>query len=244
MDKWNEGQFYKRSVCLDYMNCNMEKEVFIHYILGVFSEIAGDEHAERGQAIDFFHENGQVFLVTRMSMRIHKRPRCLERLVFTTWFRHAEGKVFYRDCDVRTPEGELLFSLTGTWMLFDLERRQVTGVENYKGKTSPECSLAADCPPCKKVVPQTESRSLGCREIRYTDIDCNCHVNNSVYSSIAADFLPAEYRGRALREYHINFNRETKLGETLELMGSETETGYIVQGYAGSVLHFGSEFVY
>ncbi len=243
-ERWNEGIFYKRQSTLNYLDCNAQKEVFVHYILGEFSEIAGDECIENGENHGFFQRHGQVFLITRMSMKVHRRPHCCETLVFTTWFRKAEGKVFYRDCDVRTPEGELLVSLSGTWMLYDMEQQRVNEVENYSGARSPDCPLKSDCPECRKIIPAAPAAVIGHRPVRYTDLDCNYHINNAVYSAIAVDFLPEKYIEKQLKEYYVNFNRETKLGETLELRGSETEVGYIIQGYCDGVLHFAAEFVY
>ena len=85
---------------------------------------------------------------------------------------------------------------------------------------------------------------LGTRPVYYTDLDLNSHINNAVYTRIAVDFLPEEYRQRQICDYVINFKRETLLGEVLELKGGATEHGYVIMGFVGDALNFASEFTY
>ena len=245
-ERWFDGTFYKRSKLISYGDSNTNKESFLHVLLGVFSEIAGDEGIAHGQTYEFFQEHGTLFLISRMSARIHRRPRRDETVVFTTWFRETKNGVFYlRDCDVQTEEGELLVSMSGTWVLLDHQTRQMLGPDKYPGVHSrPFPEKLADAPECGKILPAENMESLGTRPVYYTDLDLNSHINNAVYTRIAVDFLPEEYREKKIRDYIINFKRETLLGEVLELRGGATKRGYIIMGYVGEDLHFASEFAY
>ena len=154
--------------------------------------------------------------------------------------------MFYlRDCDVRTEDDELLVSMTGTWVLLDTKTRRMLGPENYPGvKSKPFPEKIADAPECVKIIPAENMESLGIRPVFYTDLDLNSHINNAVYTRIAVDFLPEAQRTRKLRDYEINFKRETKLGEVLDIRGGETEHGYVIQGFVGEELHFSSRFTF
>ena len=243
-DRWFDGTYYKREVTINYFNCNTEKKVFLHYILGLFSEIAGDESQAKGKTHEAIANSGKVFLITRMSIRFHRTPAVNETLIFRTWFRKTEGRFFFRDCDVRSPERELIASLSGTWVLIDLNEHKVleTGGHPLTGIRSFE--EVADCPECKKVIAEEPLPVIGMRPVYYTDLDCNYHLNNAVYSRIATDFLPAEYQDREVCDYIINFNKETKLGETLEIRGGNNCNCFIIQGLVGDVQHFACEFTF
>ena len=243
-DRWFDGTYYKREITLNYMDCNTEKKVFLHYILGIFSEAAGDETQAKGHTHEFYINQSRVFLITRMSIRFHRTPKCNETLIFTTWFRTTEGKFFLRDCDVRSPDGELIASASGTWALIDPIEHKVLDVKAHPDERLGFSAFKADSPECKKIIPEEALPVIGHRQVYYTDLDCNNHINNAAYSRIATDFLPPEYQSREVTDFVINFNKETRLDEMLELRGGTVEGGYIIQGYCDDILHFACEFVF
>jgi len=243
-DRWFDGTFYKRELTVNYLDCNTEKKVFLHYIQGIFSEIAGDESQANGHTHEFLVNSGRVFLITRMSFRFLRTPKCNETLIFTTWFRKTEGRFFLRDCDVRSPKGELIASASGTWALIDPAEHKVIEPSALRTGYSEFSELKADSPDCKKIVPEVPLTLLGYRSVYYTDLDLNYHVNNAAYSRVATDFLPPEYQSCEVEDFLINFNKETRLDETLEIRGGVTEHGYIIQGFCDNVLHFACEFVF
>lgn len=243
-DRWFDGTHYKREVTINYMDCNTEKKVFLHYILGTFSEIAGDEALAKGTTYESLKNRATVFLITRMSIRFKKVPSCDDTIIFKTWFRTTEGKFYLRDCDVRTSDGELLASLSGTWVRYDINERKILDPRDYSNLSMRGYLDEADSPECKKVVPEFPLPTLGYRPVYYTDMDCNFHINNSVYTKIATDFLPEKYREREVADYVINFLKETGLGDTLEIRGGETSDGYIIQGFCDDIPHFASEFTF
>jgi len=102
----------------------------------------------------------------------------------------------------------------------------------------------ADSPECKKIVSDSELPVIGHRPVFYTDLDCNYHINNSVYSRIATDFLPSEYQSLEVKDYVINFSKETSIDDTLEIRGGKTAVGYIIQGFCDGIQHFASEFTF
>lgn len=244
-DRFYDGKFYNRRVTLNYLETNTETKAFIHTLLGEYSELAGDECETKGQTHKYFIDNGVVFMITRMSLRFHRVPMQGETLIYTTWFRGAQGKYFFRDCEVKGEDGELLASMEGTWVLIDLMTHELLGEERYPGVGStPYPDKTIDAPECKKILPLPEMTRLGERPVYYTDLDCNCHINNAVYSRIAMDFLPGQYRQRDILDYVVNFNKETRLGQTLDMMGAPTQNGYVIIGYCDGVRHFASEFTF
>ena len=243
-DRWFDGTFFKREITMNHMHCNTENKVFLHYILGMFSEIAGDECESKGQNREFFADNGMIFLVTRMSVRFHKTPNYSDTLVLTTWFRATEGKFFFREFEVKYPDGELAASASCTWALVDPVGQKALDPSEYPGSSSRGIDKKTDSPECKKIVPDMSLTILGYRPVYYTDLDCNGHVNNAVYSKIATDFLPAIYQSREVFDFVINFSKETKLGATLEIRGGETKEGYIIQGLYEGAQHFACEFTF
>lgn len=243
-DRWFDGTYYKREITLNYMDCSTERKVFLHYILGIFSEIAGDESQAKGHTHEVLVNQGRVFLITRMSIRLHRTPCVNETLIFRTWFRKTEGRFFLRDCEVTSPAGELIASVSGTWVLIDLAEHKVLETAEHPYVNVKSFDEAADSPECKKVVSGETLPVIGTRCVCYTDLDCNYHLNNSAYSRIATDFLPPDYQKREIRDFVINFNKETKLEDTLEIRGAGRGDSFIIQGFSGDVQHFACEFTF
>ncbi|MBN1968841.1 MAG: hypothetical protein JXR48_11895 [Candidatus Delongbacteria bacterium] len=72
-------------------------------------------------------------------------------------------------------------------------------------------------------------------KIRFSDTDMNAHVNNSKYLEIATDFIAEKnIKIGLLDEIHIEFNKETKYGNDLEIRynkdGLHHNFNYLVKG--------------
>ena len=63
-------------------------------------------------------------------------------------------------------------------------------------------------------LPDTELSVVGEREIRYSDIDCNAHMNNTNYPDMLCDFIP-DIDGVQVADVQIRFVNEAPLGERL-----------------------------
>lgn len=242
--RWTDNGTSNRKRFIEVLDCSENNTVYPHYIMGEFSEIAGEPYMAVNRPYHWFLERGQAFLVTRMSMRIRRLPLPLETVIFTAWTRGTEGKSILDDLEVRTEEGELLVSCTGIWKVVSLNEFRVIELGEVAGGLLPSVDKAADAPLCKRITPNGEVIFLGERKIVYTDLDCNHHVNNAVYTKIAEDYLPREFRQHNLSEYFVNFVAPTQFGETLEISGAQTESGYIIIGSCDGAVHFSSEFIF
>ena len=76
---------------------------------------------------------------------------------------------------------------------------------------------------------------LGTHTVRWSDIDYNQHANNVKYTVWAMDALPEELvNEKMVKELTINFNREARPGETVELWHALSPDGaHIIEGRTG-----------
>ena len=73
------------------------------------------------------------------------------------------------------------------------------------------------CPDPEKIALPDNLTETGVREIRWSDIDYNGHLNNAVYADIIADVIPAFVRGYEISEFCIAFVSEAFEGEKIAL---------------------------
>lgn len=245
-DGWREGRRFNRSVTFRFGDCDAEGRASLYSIMKLFTEMAGDDYELRGLGHGRLLESGQAFLLSKMSLRVHRLPAYGEELTASTWERRVKGVFFFRDHELLDGEGRAVVSASGSWFLVEPATREVLRPDALIGPLPEATEMAADCAACPKLRPRpgTELRDLGERPVYYSDLDANGHVNNAVYSRVAVDFLPREHRERKLRDYFIIFKKETRPGETLKILGSETEDGFYLQAVTGDTVHFQCGFVF
>ena len=244
LKEWYDGAYFNREFLFRFGDCDIQKTASLHSLMKLLSELSGEDYERRGLGYDTLAKSGQAMLLSRMRLRLSRLPAHKEKVVALTWERGMNGPYFYRDFEIKSEDGALLVSGTSCWFMVDIITREVLRPNALsEGKRQLE-DRKSDCPECDKLKKLENLPLLGSRPVYYSDLDGNGHVNNAVYARIAGDFLPPEYQGREVRDYVVNFSKETKLGETLELRGGNSAEGYIVQGFVGGMQHFASEFTF
>lgn len=243
-DRWIENGKAHRIKVIETLECDENGVLFPHWILGEFSEITGDIYMSEGRDYMWFAERGQVWFIVRMSMRIARLPHALETVVFSYWYRDTDDKSMFNDYELRTKDGELLVAGTSVHRPYDIFEQRTFPVSGIVGGTVEKCACKAAAPACQRIVPPADMTALGTRPIVWSDIDGNHHVNNSIYTRIAEDFLPDRYRKKALFEYYVNFIAPTKRGEVLDIAGAQISDGYVLTGSCDGEPRFSSKFIF
>ena len=81
-----------------------------------------------------------------------------------------------------------------------------------------------------------DMESWGIRQIRFSDLDFNGHMSNSIYGNIIEDYLPYNYTNNSnicrkeLYKLQINYVKESKLKDDMLICGKELEQGFIMIG--------------
>ncbi len=243
MEQWYDGARYSRRFIFRFGDCDSKARASLYSIMKIFSEIAGEDYAGKGFGRDLLLEREQVFLLSRFSIRFHRRPVFDEKTVVTAWAREIKGPLFCRDYEIKAEDGELLVSGSSAWLMANPNTREILRPSKFGDLPEME-PTRSDCEECKKLKRNTQLPDAGTRPVFYSDLDSNGHVNNSVYGRIALDFLPAEYQDKDIKDFFINYNMETKRGETLYIMAGGDPYCYEVQGYVGDEIHFSAEIAF
>ena len=243
MDFWYDGAVYSKKYEFGFGDCDKYMHVSLYTIMKLFSEITGEDFAGRGLGRYELMERKQVFLLSRMSIQIHRRPFYEEKVILITWARDVAGPYCYRDFEIKTETGELLVSSTTVWCIVNPFTRAVLRTTDF-GEFPEMNSRRSACPECRKLRKNMKLPLIGGRPVYFSDIDNNGHINNAVYGEIAIDFLPKEYQKREFTSVFINFNSETRQGETMEVRGGENAEGFEIQGLVGDGLRFSTQFVF
>ena len=207
--------------------------------LSALLRVPGDQRAAfgvGGHGLQVMKEKGLVFLIISNAAHIYRLPMLGEELVVRTHPRGTMGVQFYRDYEFWAGE-ELLIRVMQTSVSVDPAEHKILRPKVFLSYGVFHDEKVPREEKVDKIAPQ-ELPQLGTREIRYSDVDYNHHLNNTIYGDITMDFLPETLREHSFSYEQIDYVSEALLGETLRICGGEFEGGYLVQGYHERGLSF------
>ena len=189
----------------------------------LFFRVAAGEHLEHlGLPYDRLYQEGIVFLLSKAGVRIHRCPTAADLLWVETSPQSVRGAQYNREIRVYAEEnggpGELLAEIHTVWFM------QI----RWSARSCVRRSSPIRCPPFRRgghgTFGAARFRVTGeeCGEqaftVRYSHLDVNGHLNNTVYGDLVCDVLPfEELVNRGIREFRIVFRHEARYGEELRL---------------------------
>ncbi len=177
-------------------------------------------------------EQGFAFIFTKMNIKVTRLPKSKESVTLTTWCSGLKGVRFTRNYVLRDENGEILTEAKAEVTTIDLVSRKIVRPREIKGFEDflYNETLENHCEYPKKLTIVGENAELQSRSVRFSDIDFNGHVNNTVYADMAFDALPSELVRSTVKGFEVNFINEAMLGQTLEISTVAEADGYSVLG--------------
>ncbi|MDO5017261.1 MAG: thioesterase [Porphyromonas sp.] len=194
--------------------------------------VAGVHASHFGYGIDHLMQHGSSWVLSRMSIRFEE-PVEVKPLYITTGVTDWSG--ISTDRTILLQQGEELRAVSNTkWIAIDIDKRMPLPIDRILNDTAVRATFDnVELPeiPRRLIDRQLADRlqSVYTHTVRYTDLDINCHVNTSVWVSLAMDALPLEHiLQRKMYEAHMRFAHEAKLGQHLDVKcHSDGLTDYI-----------------
>lgn len=228
-----------------------------HFRATSFMDIAQDMAIAGSEDLGFGYDlmNGvhTAWVLYRMYFKFLRPVIWRESLTINTWHKGLEGLVFVRDYELLDAKGERAAVGTSSWVVLDTQKRSFVRNEDLPPFISPAAQnteAAVEFPAPKVVIPaRLEKRLAREHVVRYSDTDFNGHTNNVKYVVWAMDSIDQEFAStHPVSEVAVNFNRECRLGDTVELYVAEetTDAGrtFFVEGMVGGRQSFAVKIVY
>ena len=180
-----------------------------------------------------------AWVLARQTVRFERPVRHKAPVKIVTWHKGAQGLFFLRDYLLLDADGLPSVRSTSSWVVMDITGRRLVRFDSLSeivDATPQSTDHAIEEPAAKIVLPRDAALELiGSHRVQYSDVDYNQHANNVKYTSWVLDSLPEElvYNSK-LKELTINFNREVRPGEIVELWLAVSPDGArIVEGRVG-----------
>jgi acyl-ACP thioesterase len=216
-----------------------------------FFQDAAISHAENlGVDRDVMAKTGQVWVISRLSVFVERRPRYREVLTVRSWPRGWEKLFALRDYDIRDSSDRVVVRGRSGWLILDMEKRRPLRVQQImENMPLNEGEDAFVVPPDQPRSPlglaaRENLRKAGERRALYSDVDYNGHVNNVRYIQWIEDIAGPELleNAGALR-LDINYLGEVTAGELTELWSAPLPGAFEGDYYPGPAAS-GAAFAY
>lgn len=193
-------------------------------ILVYMQETANLQLEKSGASLDALRDNdGLAFILSKIKLVFHAPLFSYDEISVRTWTCDSRGYTFNRCFDIYRKD-ELIAEAISFWALLDIRERKLVRCDRFSLGVEPDAPLELDVPRRIKP-PQSEPEIIGTRDIRYSDIDYNMHMNNTRYPNMLCDFMPID-EIENITQMTLEFVHESALGDTLTFFRARIEDGY------------------
>lgn len=213
-------------------------------------EAANAHAAILGFGYDDLIQSKTAWILSRVNIRFIKAPLWRDEVTLTTWHKGLERLFFIRDFIMTDKDGVECVKATSSWLVLNLETRRLVRDPELMDEGTTCSDNALDASAGKVQMPKdVEAEMVMEHTVAYSDVDMLGHTNNAMYMHWAMDAVDyALASSTPLKELTINFNKETKAGETVRIFRSQVEKEdglhIYVEGKVEGVSSFCVEFIF
>ena len=200
--------------------------------------IAADKNAsEIGIGFATLHPLNISFILQRFSLNISQMPKYGDTVTIRTWPADITRGTFVRKGDMYSNSGKKIMEWASLWILFDLNARKIIKPSALPVEVPAIGDEGVGIEPQKIILPQDLGRTHHSylHTVRYSDVDTNIHMNNSVYGDLVGNVLYSNTDTTInLQQVNINYLAETRMGEEISVNAYSVDNcNYIIGETSG-----------
>ncbi len=229
--------FYKEMTAA-YYDCDVSNKLKLSAALRYMQQTSSEQLQNIGQAPETLYGEGLVFLLVKSNLRVARMPECSETVRVGTAAVAVKGPRFIREFVVEDSGGGRLMAAWSLWVLADTASHKILRPGAYPHAFPfEEPRLAEEVGDIAIVRPGAgagaETVSLA---VRYSHLDVNHHVNNSMYADFVCDALPyGALLAGGIKTLALEFRHEARHGDVIDITRAALGGGrYYVGGACGA----------
>ena len=194
--------------------------VLLHFV----QEAAGGHCLKLGLDWESLAQKGLFWAVIRHRLEVTRLPRQGETIRVETWPMPTTRSAFPRAAAGYDEAGNLVFRCISLWVLMDMEKRQMM-LPGKSGIDLDGILLGNELPAPGSLTP-CQGQVIATRQVWFSQLDRNGHMNNTRYLDWAMDLLPSALRReKPLQEASLCYLSEIREGEQIQLSLESPEEG-------------------
>ncbi len=197
-------------------------------VLRRLQEIAGRDLDSFGISYADMRARNMAFVVSKIALSFERVLQEQVPYTIRTSPQETHGATFPRSFVIEDAQG-VVARANSLWALLDFEKRTLLRASALGDDipSFPDLSGGLVCERLGRVRDLSPDFSDE-RRVYPSLLDRNCHLNNCNYADLATDLLPQDIG--PVKEIHITFQKEARLGDVLTLQGYSQEDGFLVCG--------------
>lgn len=210
-------------------------------IVDFMQDIATRHAVEMGIGGEALAKKNAFWVLSRVKYVLDRPLHLFDVVNVTTWPRQIKGASWYRDFAFRV-DGQPVGHAVTMWAIVDLTTRRLLRPKSLGMDITPQ--LVGEQEVLKSLHAEQQETCFS-REVRYSDIDINRHLNNVKAVDILSDAFGLEHNEtRWVSQMQINYIHETICGTTLDIVRGTGKNGLYVAAKDGEQENVQAEVVF
>ena len=211
MEPIYQQDFEIRDICVDRYG-RLKPSTILYFA----QEVAGQHCTELALDYDTLARRRLFWAVTRHRVQVTRLPMRGETVHIETWPMPTTRVAYPRSMVAYDTDGNECFRSISLWVLMDLDTRNMilpgkSGIVVSGTLRGTELALPNGLVP----KPMTNGHS---RDVCFTDLDRNGHMNNTKYMDWIDDLLPSAFHEEhPVKEFTVCYHSEAREGQNLAL---------------------------
>lgn len=207
---------YSQSFTLSDVHVDCFGRLKTSMILYLAQEVAGHHFEKLAMSYDAMTRRGLFWAITRHKVQITRLPRHGETIRIETWPMPTTRVAYPRSVVAYDEAGNECFRAITLWVLMDVQNRAMvlpgkSGIEVAGTLRGNELASPLGLP--TKALPNQKTR-----QVAFTDLDRNGHMNNTKYLDWIDDLLPSAFHSQHnVKEFTVCYLNEAREGQNLNL---------------------------
>ena len=179
-------------------------------------QIAGEHSTAMGLAYEVLAQQGLFWAVVRNRLQITRIPKEGQTIYMETWPMPTTRTAYPRSTVAYDEEGNELFRTLSLWILMSFQDRGM--VLPAKSGVNVEGTLRGNELATPRSVALKPMANRMERQVRFTDLDRNGHMNNARYLEWIDDILPSSFHeSHPLADVTLCYLNEAREGQNLHV---------------------------
>lgn len=189
-------------------------------------QTAGEHSDSFDLTYDALAQRGIFWAVIRHKIEVTRLPQENETITLETWPMPTTRVAYPRSTVAYDAQGNVLFRSICLWILMDLKNRSML-LPAKSGVVVDGFMRGDELSTPKSLIPLALTK-LNSRQVVFSDLDRNGHMNNARYLDWVQDLLPSEYhRDHPVKELNMCYINEALETQKLDLTWDYDDEGIL-----------------
>lgn len=215
---------YRTQITISVTDCDCFGRLKPSAILSMIQQAATNQCLQLNMGWEDMAKKNMFWAVIRQKVLITRLPSYDQRITLETWPGKTSRVAYPRSAIAYDEQGNELFRVIGLWVLMDLTTRAMI-LPKESGIVVPGY-VRGDELALPKSLAVKHLSGHATRQVMYSELDLNSHMNNARYLDWMDDLLPSFFhKEHPIKEFTINYSSEARESENIDLQYELTPEG-------------------